>query len=98
MQWDASPTGALPPAPLVKVNPNYKTINAAAQQGDPHSILSCYKALIALRKAHPALSRGDLERFDLPQDQLFCYRRRYQGEELLVLHNFSGEDCPCPAG
>ena len=99
MQWDASPNGGFTTGtPWLKVNPNYKTINAAAQQGDPHSILSCYKALIALRKAHPALSRGDLERFDLPQDQLFCYRRRYQGEELLVLHNFSGEDCPLPGG
>ena len=32
------PTGALPPAPPgLKVNPNYKGINAAAQRQDPHS-------------------------------------------------------------
>jgi oligo-1,6-glucosidase len=95
MQWDASEnagfsTGKLG-KPWLPVNPNYKTINAAAQVGDPNSVFSFYKTLIKLRKEHPIIVYGDYEPL-LPHDRrVFAYRRHYEGKTLLALCNFSAE-------
>ena len=67
------------------------------QKNDPHSIFSCYKALIALRKSSPALSRGDLEIPETGSDTLFALKRSYNGETLLSFHNFSAEPSKIPA-
>src|SRR5881409_2954536 len=40
---------------------HYETVNVEAQQGNPHSIFSWTKRLIALRKRHRAFGRGTLE-------------------------------------
>jgi oligo-1,6-glucosidase len=97
MQWDASPNGGFSSGtPWIPVNPNYKTINAAAQIGDPGSVFSFYKTLIALRKENPLIVYGDYELL-LPKDEkLFVYRRRYEGKSLLVICNFSGASVPLP--
>ena len=58
---------------------------------------SCYKALIALRKSSPALSRGDLEIPETGSDTLFALKRSYNGETLLSFHNFSAEPSKIPA-
>jgi oligo-1,6-glucosidase len=98
MQWDASSNGGFSSGtPWIPVNPNYKTINAAAQTGDPDSVFGFYKALIALRKENPLIVYGDYELL-LPEDEkLFAYRRRYEGRSLLVVCNFSGGAVPAPA-
>ena len=93
MQWDDSPNGGFTTGtPWLKVNPNYKRINAAAQRQDPHSVYHCYKKLIALRKDHPALTRGELEFVDLPEQELLCLRRVAPEETLLCVNNFSKEE------
>ena len=51
MQWsDAAHAGFTTGTPWLHVNPNYSTINAAAEQKDPDSVFHFYKKLIALRK------------------------------------------------
>ena len=80
------------------MNPNYKRINAAAQRQDPHSVYHCYKKLIALRKDHPALTRGELEFVDLPEQELLCLRRVAPEETLLCVNNFSKEEKALPQG
>ena len=43
----------------------------------------------------PGARPGDLEFFDLPEESLLGYRRSYEGEILLVFHNFSrGAELP----
>ena len=40
------------------MNPNYASINAAAEEKDPGSVLNYYKKMIALRKSHLGLVYG----------------------------------------
>lgn len=98
MQWDATENaGFTTGKPWLGINPNHTKINAENQKNDPHSIFSCYKALIALRKCSPALSRGDLEIPETGSDTLFALKRSYNGETLLSFHNFSAEPSKIPA-
>ncbi len=99
MQWDASENGGFTTGtPWLGTNPNYAAINAAAQEGDPCSILNFYRRLIALRKEHPALSRGSLEAVETGSPTLLCYRRPHGAETLLAVLNFSPEPAPAPEG
>ena len=95
MQWsDAANAGFTTGTPWLKVNPNYTSINAAAQMEDPDSVHSFYKQLIALRK-NPAYSEtivyGTLEPVWKERHNLMAYYRR--GEKtLLVIGNYQREE------
>lgn len=95
MQWsDAAHAGFTTGTPWLRVNPNCKTINAAAEQEDPDSVLHFYKKLIALRK-DPAyrgtVVYGALEPYLREQHNLMAYYRK--GEKtLLVMGNFQREE------
>lgn len=47
--------------------------------------------MIALRKALPLLTYGDYHDLDPEHPTLWFYRRRWQGQQLLVLANLSRE-------
>ncbi|MEM8860114.1 MAG: alpha-glucosidase [Chloroflexota bacterium] len=91
-QWNGSrQAGFTSGEPWIKVNPNHKTINAAAASADPDSILNYYKQLIQLRKDRPIVTYG---RFDLilaEHESIFAFTRTFGEEKLLVLLNFSAE-------
>jgi oligo-1,6-glucosidase len=90
MQWDGTENaGFTSGTPWIPANPNYKTINAASQIGDPGSVFSFYKQLIHLRKEHPIIVYGDYELLLKDDEQLFAYRRSFEGKNLLVVCNFS---------
>ena len=98
MQWDTTPNaGFTGGKPWLGINPNYLQINVESQKQDPHSVYHCYQKLIALRKEHPALSRGDLEILPAANDTLFALKRSCPGETLLSFHNFSAEPVQIPA-
>jgi oligo-1,6-glucosidase len=90
MQWDNSPhAGFTTGTPWLPVNPNYREINAAAQAGDPDSVLSYYRRLIALRHDLPVVSEGDFTLL-LPDDErIWAFTRRLGTTGLLVVANFS---------
>jgi oligo-1,6-glucosidase len=92
MQWDASEHGGFSTGvPWMAVNPNYRQINAASQVKDPNSVWTYYQRLFRFRKAHPLIIHGSYELL-LPEDErLYAYRRGFEGQELLVICNFSGE-------
>lgn len=97
MQWDSSKNaGFTSGEPWLGINPNYTRINVENQKNDPHSIYSCYKKLIALRKESPAMSKGDLEILPVDSDTLFALKRTFQNEVLLSFHNFSSEPAEIP--
>ena len=77
----------------IGVNPNYTTINAAAQQDDPDSVRNFYKQLIALRK-HPdyqeTIVYGSLEPINEEQLNLMAYLRK-GNRTLLVIGNYQRE-------
>ena len=59
MQWDDSEqAGFTDGESWIKVNPNYKEINAAQQLKDPNSIFHYYQKLISLRKEKDIIVYG----------------------------------------
>ena len=92
MQWDASKNaGFTTGTPWIRVNPNYRQINAARQVGQEDSVFTYYQKLIRLRHENPIVVYGDYELL-LPEDRnLFVYTRTLDGEQLMVLLNFSSQ-------
>ena len=68
---------------------HYETVNVEAQQGNPHSIYSWTKRLIALRKRHRAFGRGTLELLRPENRKVLAYVRRYESEQILCVANLS---------
>ncbi len=95
MQWsDAANAGFTAGKPWLKVNPNYTSINAKAQQHDPDSVRSFYKELIALRKApeyKETVVYGTLEPYLEEQHNLMAYYRKGD-KTLLVIGNYQKEE------
>ena len=95
MQWDASAhAGFTTGTPWLEEVSNYKTINAAAQVGDPDSIYSYYKELVALRKREPVISEGKIQFLYKEDADLLAYRRWNDTEEALVVCNLTGHEAP----
>ena len=95
MQWDASAhAGFTTGTPWIGVVDNYRTINAAAEVGDPDSIYSYYKQLVALRKQRPVIQSGRIEFLYKDDPDLLAYRRWDETGELLVLCNLTAHDAP----
>ena len=99
MQWDDTENaGFTTGTPWLKVNPNYKQINAASQVHDEDSVFSYYKKLISLRKQYPIIIDGHYELLLPEDDKIFAYTRTLGKEKLLVICNFSEETLDCPLG
>ena len=64
-------------------------VTVAAQDADPGSLLNHYRALIALRRASPALRGGVLEVLDSPDAGVLAFRRSAGADEVVVLANFT---------
>ena len=91
MQWDDSENaGFTTGTPWLKVNANYKQINAASQVEDPDSVFSFYRRLIALRKEHAVFADGTFELLYADDPDIFAYTRTTPEETLTVLCNFHG--------
>jgi len=92
MQWDESRhAGFTSGRPWLRVNPNHKEINAAAQVGDPDSVFEHYRRLIRLRHEEPAVAHGDFSLLEPEHPHLFAFSRAYDGTEVVVVANFSGQ-------
>ena len=92
MQWDDSENaGFTTGTPWLKVNPNYKEINAMESLEDSNSIFHYYRNLIKLRKEHEVIVYGDYNLILEDHDQIYAYTRVLDNETLLVITNFSSE-------
>ncbi len=93
MQWDTSlNAGFTQGIPWMKVNPNYKHINAKQQINDHDSIYNFYKQIIQLRHTMPIIVYGKYQLIDENHPDLFNYTREYENQKLLVVTNFSGKN------
>ena len=93
MQWDDSEqAGFTDGESWIKVNPNYKEINAAQQLEDPNSIFHYYQKLIRLRKEKDIIVYGGFEPLYRDDEQIFAYIRRQEQEKLLTVCNFSDKN------
>ncbi|MEY7872004.1 alpha,alpha-phosphotrehalase [Enterobacter roggenkampii] len=90
MQWDASHNaGFTEGEPWIGVCDNYETVNARAALDDADSVFYTYQSLIRLRKTLPVLTWGDYEDLLPEHPSLWCYRRQWQGQTLMVVANLS---------
>lgn len=93
VQWDTSiNAGFSTGKPWIGVNPNYRSINVAAQNGDPESILAYYRKLIRLRKEHSLLVYGSFSELDRDNPRISAYERRLADACLRVVLNLTSED------
>jgi maltose alpha-D-glucosyltransferase/alpha-amylase len=74
---------------------HYEALNVEAQQRNPSSLWWWMRRLIALRKMHPVLARGDIEFLDPDNPKVLAFLRSTQsehgleGETVLVVANLS---------
>lgn len=93
MQWDDSENaGFTTGTPWIKVNPNYKEINAKAEIADPNSVFHYYQKLIALRKKTPIIVYGKYELLMQDSEELYVYTRTLENEKLLVVCSFTDKE------
>ncbi|MDF2118557.1 alpha-amylase family glycosyl hydrolase [Roseiarcaceae bacterium H3SJ34-1] len=87
MQWNATRYAGFSTAtPWLPLSDDFAQDNVASLQADARSILSLYKALIALRKKLPALTSGDYAPI-AAQDDLLLYRRQCEGSAVVIALN-----------
>jgi len=92
VQWDASPNaGFTTGTPWIAVNPDYVSVNAAAEVGQPGSVFEHYRRLIELRHADPVVTHGDFELLLPDHPAIWAFLRRGPDAELLVAANFSAD-------
>ena len=97
VQWDASVNaGFSDGTPWMPVNPNYLSINVAAQLTDDDSILNHYRSLIRLRHDHDVIADGDFMMLWIDHPQLFAFTRKLNNDELLVVANCSDAQAAMP--
>lgn len=90
MQWNAGPNaGFTTGTPWIRINPNYKEINAEASMSDPDSVFRYYQRLIALRKQNPVMVYGDYQLLLQDNEQIYAYTRTLGEVIWLIALNFS---------
>ena len=96
MQWsDETEGGFTTGTPWFPVNPNYRQINVAKQMDDPTSILSFYRALLALRKNKIYENVFVYGRFEPAYEEIkdvFAFYRRAEEGYALIVSNWGKEN------
>lgn len=93
VQWSTEKNaGFTSGTPWIDVADNYKDINAEVVRDKEDSIFTHYQKLIELRKSHDIITHGDYLLLRPEHDRVFAYLREWNGEKLLVVNNFYGEE------
>ncbi|MEC2071083.1 glycoside hydrolase family 13 protein [Alkalihalophilus marmarensis] len=93
MQWSAEDkAGFTTGTPWIDVNPNYQNINVEQALEDKDSIFHYYKKLIQLRRQHEVIVYGRYQLLDADHPSVFAYERELNGDKLIVICNFYGEE------
>jgi alpha-glucosidase len=88
-QWDASANaGFTAGRPWLRVHPDYRERNLAAEEVDPNSLFNFTRRLIGLRQIHPGLQRGDFVPLAATRE-VMAYQRKGEHETLTIVLNFS---------
>lgn len=91
MLWSLTDPAGIPRPPEQADQAQRLKEAADSQEADPDSLLAFYRRLLAIRKAHPALTGGRVEALDLGNPALLAYRARQGEESALVIQNLSEE-------
>ena len=99
MQWDASPNaGFTSGTPWLPLSPDVSACNVETLAREPHSILSLYRRLIALRREHAALRIGSyLPLAVTGSDDVLGYMRQHGPDRWIVLLNLGAAEATVEA-
>ena len=93
MQWDdGKNAGFTDSEPWYRLNPNYPEINVKQAVDDKNSVYYYYQKLIKLRHESELIRYGNYELLDPTDDEVFTYKRHYNGQTLLVISNFTDKE------
>lgn len=96
MQWSAEAHGGFTTGkPWIALGDNAQEINVQAALNDKDSVFYAYQQLIQLRKNEPLLTWGNYQDLLPEHPSLWCYRREWQGQTLIVAANLSRETQRC---
>ncbi|MET3843948.1 alpha-amylase family glycosyl hydrolase [Bradyrhizobium sp. OAE829] len=96
MPWDDCENAGFTTAnPWLPLNADFPTRNVARMSEDPHSILTLYRRLLALRRNCRALSIGDFALLNV-EDEMLAYERRHDSERLIVALNLGAQSHRLP--
>ena len=79
--------------PWLPVDPSHVLLSVDRQERDPSSMLHATRRLVAFRKAHPALTRGEMTVLNADGD-LLVFDRVYFGERLICVFNLGDQPVP----
>jgi len=95
-QWDGSENaGFTTGRPWLKVNENYKVINANSQIEDQESVFNFYRKLINLRKSEEfkdAMVYGEFAPTLEEYDNVVAFYRQGESKKLMILANYKKEE------
>lgn len=97
MQWDDAPNAGFtkstePVRPVISSGAfGYDSVNVKEEEVDSLSMLNWTKRMIMLRKNSPEIAFGSWEIVDVSSDKVLALLYRWNGKELLTLHNFGRE-------
>ncbi len=98
-QWDnTAHAGFTTGSPWLKINPNYTTVNAAAEEKDPKSCLNYFKKVVKMRRDNEVLVYGKYSLLDKENPSVYAYTREWDGKKVLVLLNFSSQEATVKTG
>ena len=98
-QWDSGANAGFGTgSPWIKVAPNYKTINQAAQEKDANSCLNYFRQLTKLRKDNLILVHGKYTLLDKINPNVYAYTREMNGNKFLILLNFTSKPSSVSTG
>lgn len=98
-QWDSSANaGFTTGTPWIRVNPDHATVNVAAQEKDPHSILNYFRQIVRLRKDNLVLVYGKYTLVDKDNPDVYAYTREGYGKKMLILLNFRSHPAAANTG
>lgn len=98
-QWNTSENaGFTTGRPWLKVNKNYTTVNAEAEEKNPNSVLNYFRKMVKLRKENPVLIYGKYTLLDRDNPKIFAYTRELGGKKMLILLNFTSDNAVVNTG
>jgi len=93
MQWNGEINAGFSQAePWLPVNSDFPERNVDQQISNPDSLFNFFKKIIEIRKAEPALQRGDFLALGEDPRHILAYQRSLGNDQILVVLNFSSRD------
>lgn len=94
VQWDSSKySGFSTSEPWMRVNDNYKEINAASQVDDPDSLYNFWAKCLSIRKKHKdLLVYGKIDILDYDNKETFQFVKTLNAGKIYVVLNFTDKE------